>query len=126
MIEIADGFTRITAGADASGAPPWPDSCDSQTPRRRAPTGVRVTLEFGSAAALSPDQPVKVRYEFGGDGRVREAVGIAKPTRVEVRWGRAVIYHYRVSHWIVPGALMSLAASDAAATRDPVTLRSAC
>jgi len=109
MIEITDGFTSITAGADSIAAP-WPDAADSRSPCRRNPTGVRVTLEFGRAAALPPDQPVRVRYEFGEGGALREGIGIARPTYVEARWGRPVVYHYRLSHWIAPGALMPMAA----------------
>ena len=113
MIEITNGFTSITAGADAIEPPPWPDAGESPTTcRRRAPTGARVTLEFSRAEALPPDQPVSVRYVFGGGGAVREVVGFAKPTHVEVQWGRAAVYHYRLSYWIAPAALMSMAAGN--------------
>jgi hypothetical protein len=105
MIEITEGLTSITAGADSIAAPTWPDAGDSRATRRRAPTGVRVTLEFSRETALPIDQPVRVRYEFGEHGTLREAVGIAQSTHVEVRWGRANVYHYRLSHWIAPGAL---------------------
>src|SRR6187200_1966857 len=111
MIEITDGLTSITAGADSIAAPSWPHAGDARTQRRRAPTGVRVTLEFSRASALPIDQPVRVRYEFGERGMLREAVGIAKSTHVEVRSGRANVYHYRLSHWIAPAAL-SIAASN--------------
>jgi hypothetical protein len=109
MIEITEGFTSITAGADAVAAL-WPDMGGSQTHCRRAPTGVRVTLEFSRAAALPSDEPVRALYDFGDGGAPREVVGIANPTHVEVRWGRAVVYHYRLSHWIAPGELAPIAA----------------
>jgi hypothetical protein len=109
MIEITNGFTSITAGADAIASPPWTDAGETRTPPPRVPTGVRVTLEFNREAALPPDQPVRVRYQFGSDGGMREAVGIAKSTFVEVRWVRAVVYHYRLSHWIPADALAAAA-----------------
>jgi hypothetical protein len=112
MIEITDGFTSITAGSDAIAAPPWPDAADSRPQYKRAPTGARVTLEFSRDAPLPPGQPVRVRYEFGDGGALREVVGIAKPTHVEVRWGRALIFHYRLSHWIAPNALVPVAAGN--------------
>ena len=97
MIEITDGFTSISTGAD---------SIDGGSRHRpRSATGARVTLEFSREVALPPGQPVRVRYDFSGDGTVREAVAIAKPTRTIARWGRAVVFHYRLSHWIAPGAL---------------------
>jgi len=107
MIEITDRFTSITAGMDPVGVPPPLDAGDSRLQRQHAPTGARVTLEFTREEALPPGQPVRVRYEFGDDGTVREAVGIAVPTHARVRWGCTVVYHYRLSHWIAPGALMS-------------------
>ena len=112
MIEITEGFTSITAGADSIAPPPWPDPGDSRPPGRRAPTGVRVTLEFSRAAALPPNQPVTVRYQFGDGGIWREVVGIAKATYVDVCWGRAVVYHYRLSHWIAAAELITPAASN--------------
>ncbi len=102
MIEITDRFTSITAGTDSIAAPMWPDAGSSRKQARRAPTGARVTLEFSLDQALPPDQPVRVRYEFGDDGIRREAVGIARMTHENERWGRAVVYHYRLSHWIPP------------------------
>ena len=111
MIEITDGFTSITAGADTIEAPPWSDAAQPRTRRRRAPTGVRVTLNFSRDAELPRDQPVRVRYEFG-DGTLRETVGIAKPTHVDVHCGRLVNYHYRLSYWIAPGARSSVAADN--------------
>jgi hypothetical protein len=107
MIDITDGFTSITAGADAIASSPRADAGEVQNQSMRSPTGVRVTLKFGRSAALPPDQPVRVQYEFGDEGRLREAVGIATPTFVEARWVHAVVYHYRLSHWIAPGALMA-------------------
>ena len=105
MIDITNGFTSITAGADSISAPFWRDTADSGTPRRHDPTGVRVTLEFSRDSALPPDQPVRVRYEFGSDGFLREVVGVAVPTHSVVRWNRAVVYHYRLTHWIAAGNL---------------------
>jgi hypothetical protein len=111
MIEITDRVTSITAGMDPVGVPYPHDAGDSRVQRQHAPTGARVTLEFSRAEALPPGQPVRVRYEFGDDGAVREAVGIAVPTQSRVRWGCAVVYHYRLSHWIAPGELKSTVAS---------------
>ena len=100
MIEITQGFTSITAGADRV----------AHTQAERAPTGARVTLEFSRDASLPPDQPVRVRYEFGGI--LREAVGIATPTHQKARRGQTTVYHYRLSHWIAPEALMQAAAGN--------------
>ncbi len=113
MIVITEGFTSISAGADSiAPPPPLPGANGSQTHCRRAPTGARVTLEFSRAAALPPDAPIKLRYEFGDRGILREVVGIAKQTQVEVRWGCAAVYHYRLSHWIAPGELLSIATGN--------------
>ena len=106
MIEITESFTSITAGMDPVGEPPWRGRGDSREPRGHPPTGARVTLEFSRDEALPPGQPVRVRYQFGSDQTVRETVGIALPTHTTVRWGRAVVFHYRLSHWLAPGALM--------------------
>jgi hypothetical protein len=94
MIEIISGFTSISAGTD----PILP-------PGARQPTGARVTLEFCREAALIPGEIVCARYEFSGDGRVRTATGVAKPTQTVVRSGRATVFHYRFSHWIEPEAV---------------------
>jgi len=110
MIEITDRFTSITAGMDPVRVPPLHDASDSRVQRQHAPTGARVTLEFSRDEALPPGQPVRVRYEFGDDGTVREAVGVPVPTHARVSWGCTVVYHYRLSHWIAPGALMSTVA----------------
>jgi len=112
MIEITEVFTSITAGVDPVGEPPWRGKGDSREPSRHPPTGARVTLEFSRDEALPPGQPVRVRYQFGGDQTMRETVGIAVPTHTTVRWGRAVVFHYRLSHWIAPGALMMPIAAD--------------
>ena len=111
MLEITEGFTSITAGADCIAPPPGPDPGDSRQPGRRVPTGARITLEFSRAAALPPNQPVRVRYEFGDGGIVREVVGIAKATYVDMCWGRAVVYHYRLSYWIAAAELIVPAAN---------------
>ena len=107
MIEITDGFTSISAGADSiedaaqAYVPP-----SAATPATRRPTGARVTVEFYRTSTLSPTQAVVVRYDFAADGNVRELVGIAEPIRTVVRHGRAVCYYYRLSHWIAASALL--------------------
>ena len=105
MIEITDGITRISAGADSiedlvqAHAPP-----SAATRASRRPTGARVTVEFYRTSSLSPTQAVTVRYDFAADGNVRELVGMPKPIRTIVRHGRAVCYYYRLSHWIAASA----------------------
>jgi len=107
MIEITDGFTSISTGADSievpehAQAPPPGAGC---APRR--PTGARVTVEFRRASSLSPMQAVTVRYDFAADGNVRQFTGVPKHTRTVVRQGRAVLYHYRLSHWIAASDVM--------------------
>jgi hypothetical protein len=110
MIEITDGLTNVSAGADSIEAPDRTYPCESDAafaPRR--PTGARVTVEFQRTASLSPAQVVTVRYDFAGDGTFRELVGIPKSIRTVVRQGRAVVYHYRMSHWIPASAVMDSA-----------------
>jgi hypothetical protein len=114
MIAITEGFTSISAGTDTI-APPgssvmgaWP----GRRPRRIA-TGVRVTLEFCRATPLLTGQPVSVRYDIAGDGRLREGAGIALPTRTDVRWGHSAVYHYRLSYWIAADAVMQFVAPTA-------------
>jgi hypothetical protein len=102
MMEITEGFTSISAGSD-----------NIEGSARRSPTGARIVVEFRSDESLAAGQPVTVRYDFAGDGALREGMGIARPTRTVVRWGRAVQYHYRVSYWIAPSALMSCVADKA-------------
>ena len=107
MIEITDGFTSISAGADNMEVLQQ----GYATPRgtavaRRRPTGARVIVEFRRTSSLSPTQAVNVRYDFAADGNVRQLTGIPKHTRTVVRRGRAVLYHYRMSHWIAASALM--------------------
>jgi hypothetical protein len=106
MIEITDGFTSNGAGADSIEvleryAPP-PGL--AYAPRR--PTGARVTVEFRRTSSLLPTQAVTVRYDFAADGNVRQLTGIPRHIRTVVRQGRAVVYHYRMSHWIAASALM--------------------
>ena len=99
MINITDGFTRISAGSDGVEDPEMACSqalAGACFPRR--PTGARVTVEFQRTHSISPTQVVKVRYDFADNGDVRELVGIPIPTHTVVRQGRAVVYHYRMSH----------------------------
>ncbi|HEV8441965.1 MAG TPA: hypothetical protein VGQ27_00750 [Steroidobacteraceae bacterium] len=100
MIDITAGITRVTASTDSIEAPFSPDADSARAPSRHAPTGVRITVEFSREAALQPDQPVRVRYELGDGGAVREVIGIAAHSWIDVRWGSAVVHHYRLSHWI--------------------------
>jgi len=94
MIEIIDGFTSIWTGSD-----PISRLGDHQ------PTGARVTLEFCREAALNPGEIVRARYDFGDDGKMRATIGVAQHTHSVARSGRAPVFHYRISHWIEPGAL---------------------
>lgn len=107
MIDITDGFTSISAGSDriddmaqvrsrASG-----DVCAP-----RSPTGARVVVEFRRDVSLAPESVVRVRYDFAGDGNLREGIGIAQPIRTVVRRARAVLYYYRLSYWIPASGLM--------------------
>ena len=114
MMEITEGFTSISAGSD-----------NIEGSARRSPTGARIVVEFRSGESLAAGQPVTVRYDFAGDGTLREGMGIARPTRTVVRWGRAVQYHYRVSYWIAPSALMSCVADKARSRASSTTLESA-
>lgn len=66
----------------------------------RAPTGVRMTVEFHRDSALAPHETVLARYRFSTDGEWCEGVGVAMQTRRVVRCGAGVVYHYRMSHWI--------------------------
>jgi len=111
MIEITDGFVRIGAGFDSIPELSEDPSCASAVScPARSPTGARITVEFRREAALAPQERVRVRYDFAGDGKIRECVGIARPIGTDVRWGRTVRFYYRVSDWIVPSALMNFAA----------------
>ena len=47
-----------------------------------------------------------VRYDFAADGNVRQLTGIPEHIETVVRRGRAVVYRYRMSHWIAASALM--------------------
>ena len=108
MIEITSGFTSISAGYDCcqSLAADYSRASGEPAPVRR-PTGARITVDFRRLTALEPGQMLRVRYDFAGDGRQREGTGIATAPRTEVRRGHAVVYHYRVSFWIPPTALMN-------------------
>jgi hypothetical protein len=107
MIEITDGFTSISAGTDSiegleHAYAPLPGAGYAA----RRPTGARVMVEFRRTSSLSPTQAVMVRYDFAADGTVRRFSGIPQHTRTVVRRGRAVLYHYRLSHWIAASELM--------------------
>jgi hypothetical protein len=107
MIEITDGFTGISAGADSIDAVEQacaPPAGVARAPRR--PTGARVTVEFGRTSSLLPTEAVSVRYDFAADGNVRQLTGIPIPIRTVVRHGREVRYYYRLSYWIAASALM--------------------
>ena len=112
MIEITDGFTHISAGSDSIEDVPEDLHASSHSSRPRSPTGVRVVVEFSCKVSLAAGQSVTARYDFAGDGNLREGVGIAMPIRTDVRWGSAVLYHYRLSYWIAPSALMNFAARE--------------
>jgi len=111
MIEITDGFTCISAGSDriedqAEAVSHW----SSDSSRAHSATGARVVIEFRCNVSLAAGQWVTARYDFAGDGNLREGMGIAAHIRTVVRWGRTVQYHYRFSHWIAPSELMNFVA----------------
>jgi hypothetical protein len=113
MIEITEGFTSIATAADAVTPASWSMAGSSRSRRvTRAATGARVTVEFCRDTPLPEGKPVRVRYDFADDGSVREGTGMAQSTRSEVRWGKSVVYHYRLSHWIEPAALTQFAAGN--------------
>jgi hypothetical protein len=107
MIEITDGFTSINAGADSIDvlAQAYAPSSGVAYAARR-PTGARVTVEFRRTSSLSPTQAVTVRYDFAADGNVRQLTGIPEHIQTVVWRGRAVVYRYRMSHWIAASAIM--------------------
>lgn len=110
MIEITDGFTSISAGADSiEGLSRGSSRAPGNARVPRTPAGARVTVEFRRTKSLAPEQVVTARYDFAADGNVRELTGIAKAIRTVVRQGRAVLYYYRLSHWIAASELMPLA-----------------
>ncbi len=102
MIEITDGFTCISAGSDRI-------EDQAESARRRSATGARVVIEFRRKMPLAAGQRVTARYDFAGDGNLREGMGIALPIGAVVRWGRTVQYHYRFSYWIPACGLMDFA-----------------
>ena len=122
MIDITAGITRVTASTDSIVVPFSPDADRVPTPSGHAPTGVRITVEFSREAALQPGQPVRVRYALSDRAGLREGVGIAIQTCVAVRWGRAVVYHYRWSHWIAARELGPEVASGRSPARDGAVL----
>jgi len=106
MIEITNGFTGICMGADTVSPSAWKIGAAEPGSRFVHPlTGARVTLDFLRDSPLPPGEQVRVRYDFAGDGW-REAVGVPRAIRAVTRWGQSAVYHYRLSHWIVPSALM--------------------
>ena len=110
MIAIDDGFTSISAGHDPIDLVGPVGSADAV---KRHATGARVTVEFRRDVPLGVGEPVKLRHEFAGGGDWREYTGIPSPTHTEVRWGRAVIHHYRLSYWLTAASLMDRAGTVA-------------
>ena len=112
MIEITNGINRICMGTDTLVPLAWEIAAVAPgSSPVRSPTGARVTLDFSRDAPLPAGERVRVLYDFAGDG-VREAVGVAIPIRAVTRWGQSVVYHYRLSHWIVPAALLQFVESN--------------
>jgi hypothetical protein len=107
MIEISKRITSVTTSSDPISRS-WPEGAgrSQASNRARAPTGARVTLEFSLNVPLSEGQEVRVRYDFAGDGRLMDCVGIPQPTYIVARRGRLVVFHYRLSHWITPSKLL--------------------
>lgn len=114
MIEISERITRVTVSGDVTAPLSTEGSSRSQIPRSaRAPTGARVTLEFNRTKPLSDGAVVRLRYDFAGDGNLRECAGIAWLTHTVVCPGHPVVFHYRLSHWITPSMLASVRAMQA-------------
>lgn len=101
MIEISERITSVTTHS-ATTTPLWPGLAGRSEVGggARATSGARVTLEFSRSVPLSPGQTVRLRYDFAGDGRLREFSGIAQLTHTVARRGHLVVFHYRLSHWI--------------------------
>ena len=114
MIDISERITRVTTNSDPI-TPPRPRAAGrSQVADiTRAPTGARVTLEFSRSVPLSPGQQVRVRYDFTGDGHFLDCVGVPQHTYFVARRGHVVVFHYRLSHWITPAALLRIRAMPA-------------
>jgi hypothetical protein len=105
MIEISERITRVTMSSDAA-LSPLEGAGPSRLPRAaRAPTGARVTLDFSRTRPLTDGEVVRLRYDFAGDGNLRECAGIAWLTHTVERPGHLVVFHYRLSHWITPSML---------------------
>lgn len=110
MIEITEGLTSVSVRPD--------EFFPAQ--RKRPHTGARVSVEFSRASALEPGQCVCVRYDFSGNGHVRSAIGSPQLTRVEVRWGCAVLFNYRLTHWIEPRDLFVTASPERPVRPNPL------
>ena len=111
MIEITAGFTSISAGTDRIDVlAPASSPTSAVISRQRRPTGARVTVDFHRTSSLLPMQVVRVRYDFGADGNLREMTGIPAFIRTVAWQRRAVLYYYRLSQWIPAAELMVFAA----------------
>jgi hypothetical protein len=100
MIEIMDGVTDIVLGKD----PLVPQGRDPLT-AKPMPTGVRVSVGFQRRSPLPLRATVKLRYDIADNGCEREVEGVPLPTYT-VMSGDSVFYHYRLSYWLAPGAVM--------------------
>ncbi|MEO8018052.1 MAG: hypothetical protein ABI769_09580 [Pseudomonadota bacterium] len=101
MVEIREGLTDIAIGTDPLNGQ-WRDPLSAA----HLPTGARVTLTFQLPAALPPRAVVCVRYDFAGNGDEREARGTPRASHTVV-CGDRTVYHYRLSYWIPPHAVMT-------------------
>lgn len=80
---------------------------------RRVPTGARVIIEFALREALPRHRVVRVHYDLGGDGRLREVRSRPQLTHStqHLEGGR---FHYRISHWIAAEQLMQFVVPEVA------------
>lgn len=88
----SNGYVRATS-AERSSAPP-------------SATGARVTIEFFRNAQLPRDTGIRVCYDIAENGGRREMLGIPKLTHTTMQRGGDTSYHYRLSAWIPPLAVM--------------------
>jgi hypothetical protein len=100
LIEITDGFTDIDIGTDVIKA----QLRDPLTSTRVA-SGARVTLRFQRPVPLPPRTAVNLRYDLAENGCEREVQGVPQMSHTVMEGGQ-VRYHYRLSYWLAPHALM--------------------
>ncbi|MDB6090755.1 MAG: hypothetical protein JWN85_3539 [Gammaproteobacteria bacterium] len=111
FVRVTDGFTSISVMPDeiprltANGLHAL-TPLDRAFPHRLS-TGARVTVEFITNTQVQPDREVRACYDIAGDGTFRECMGIPNLTHTTPGpHGNGAVYHYRLTHWIAPQAVM--------------------